>query len=373
MNSQGKLYTPLGLYVHVPFCAAPCAYCAFYKERPNQTSLERYVAAVCREIEQIDDTRCFDTIYFGGGTPGILPIFAIQKITETIHRKLQHCPQEWTVEIAPLTTSFDKLQCWYDAGVNRISMGIQSFQPELLKTLGRTQTPSMIQRAYEMVRQVGFRNVGLDLIFAVPGQTPQQLLKDLDEAVALHPEHLSTYCLTYEAETPMTQQYGNGADEVRDGGLYELICQVLPNHGFRQYEISNFSKPGFESLHNQNTWRMAEWIGVGPSASSQYHAQRYTHVADLTRWAQGVFENKPQETDVVQLTPDMLALDRILFGLRMNEGVSLENNPYAEKVREYVQQELTGLAAIQGQQLRLTPQGRLLCDAITREIFCRID
>ncbi|MDE6576094.1 MAG: radical SAM family heme chaperone HemW [Opitutales bacterium] len=375
MNSQGKLYTPLGLYVHVPFCAVPCAYCAFYKERPTKSSLERYITAICQEISQIDDSRAFDSIYFGGGTPGILPIFAIDQIADTIHQRLHQEPKEWTVEIAPSTISQEKLQHWYDAGVNRISMGIQSFQPEILRTLGRHQTPMAAREAYTMIRQVGFQNVGLDLIFAAPGQTRKQLIQDLTEAVVLRPEHISTYCLTYEAETPMTQQYGDGADEVRDSGLYELICETLPRCGFQQYEISNFAYPGFESLHNLSTWRMGEWIGVGPSASSQYCSRRYTNVADLARWAQGVFHYKPERTDIVELTPEMLALDRIIFGLRTTEGVYLENNVHAALVSDYARQELLprGFATLQQQQLRLTPKGRLLCDAIAREIFFRVN
>ncbi|MDR0740198.1 MAG: radical SAM family heme chaperone HemW [Puniceicoccales bacterium] len=370
MNRQEKVYTPLGLYVHVPFCATQCDYCAFYKEPPFRQNLEHYLRALLLEIQTIHDERTFDTIYFGGGTPGILPPKAIDQIAKILHSKMHKIPLEWTVEIAPNTVSIEKLQHWKAAGINRISMGIQSFNEAILHTLGRKQTSQQIFHAYELVRSVGFTNVGIDLIFSAPGQTSKQLLDDLSTAIALNPEHISTYCLTYEDDTILKNKLGNGSDENRDHDFYGMICEFLETNGYGQYEISNFCKGNYASAHNRNTWLMYEWIGVGPSASSQYHGLRYTNIASLNRWATGIENNAPERTDVIKLTKKTLAIDEIIFGLRMNKGVDMEKNIFRQEVAYLVDDLQTqGLLAKEKQHIRLTPQGRLLCDAIAKEFF----
>ncbi|MDR2812525.1 MAG: radical SAM family heme chaperone HemW [Puniceicoccales bacterium] len=370
MNRQEKVYTPLGLYVHVPFCATKCDYCAFYKERPSRQNLERYICALLREIQSIGDERTFDTVYFGGGTPGILLPRAIDQIAEILHTRMHKIPLEWTVEIAPNTVSVEKLQHWKAIGVNRISMGIQSFNETTLRTLGRQQTPRQIFHAYELVRSLDFTNVGIDLIFSAPGQTSEQLLNDLSLAIALDPEHISTYCLTYEDDTILKNKLGDGAEENRDRDFYETVCEFLEIHGYGQYEISNFCKKGYASLHNRNTWLMGEWIGVGPSASSQYRGLRYTNIASLDRWAREIENNAPERTDVIKLDKKILAIDEIIFGLRMNEGIDLGKNIFCQKISPFVDDlEAQGLLRRGEQRICLTGKGRLLCDAIAQEIF----
>jgi oxygen-independent coproporphyrinogen-3 oxidase len=370
MNRQEKVYTPLGLYVHVPFCATKCDYCAFYKERPSRQNLERYRRALLLEIQSIGDERAFDTVYFGGGTPGILPPIAIDQIAEILHSKMHKTPLEWTVEIAPNTVSVEKLQHWKTVGVNRISMGIQSFNETTLRTLGRQQTRQQIFHAYELVRSLAFTNVGIDLIFSAPDQTSEQLLGDLSLAIALDPEHISTYCLTYEDDTVLKNKLGDSAEESRDHDFYETACEFLETHGYGQYEISNFCKKGYASLHNRNTWLMGEWIGVGPSASSQYDGLRHTNIASLDRWASGIENNAPEWTDVIKLDKNILAIDEIIFGLRMNEGVDLGGNILRQKISPLVDDlEAQGLLRKEKQRIRLSGRGRLLCDAIAKEIF----
>lgn len=374
MNAQEKFYNPLGLYVHVPFCAIPCDYCAFYKVRPTRELMDRYVSALLKEIDAIEDNRAFDTIYFGGGTPGILPPPMIDTITDAIHKKLKKDPIEWTIELAPNTVSAEKLRHWKQAGVNRISMGVQSFQEKTLKALGRRQIPVQIFRAYDEIRNAGFTNIGLDLIFSAPGQTIQQLQADLEQAMQLQPEHISTYCLTYEGKTPLTEQYGDGANEEQDSDFYEYICDNLSKQGYQQYEISNFAKPGYESQHNLHTWQMAEWIGVGPAASSQYRGKRYTNIASLARWVEGIEKKQPQQTDTIFLNEKILAVDRLIFGLRMNTGVDLANHPYRETIVNYVKlPQVRDFFILQEDNLKLTDRGRLLCDALSRELFNLLD
>jgi oxygen-independent coproporphyrinogen-3 oxidase len=370
MNRQEKVYTPLGLYVHVPFCATQCDYCAFYKEPLSLPNLERYLHTLLLEIQSIHDKRTFDTIYFGGGTPGILSSKAIDQIAEILHSKMHKIPLEWTVEIAPSTVSVEKLRHWKAAGVNRISMGIQSFNEAILHTLGRKQTSRQIFHAYKLVRSVGFTNVGIDLIFSAPGQTSEQLLDDLSMAIALGPEHISTYCLTYEDDTVLRNKWGDSSDENRDHDFYGMVCEFLETHGYKQYEISNFCKTGYASVHNRNTWLMYEWIGVGPSASSQYRGLRYTNIASLNRWATGIENDDPERTDIIKLSPKTLAIDEIIFGLRMNEGVDLEKNIFRQEIVPLIDDlKIQGLLTEEKQRIRLTTRGRLLCDAIAKEIF----
>ncbi|MDR1907168.1 MAG: radical SAM family heme chaperone HemW [Puniceicoccales bacterium] len=367
---QEKVYTSLGLYVHVPFCATKCDYCAFYKEPPSLQNLGRYLHALLLEIQTIRDERAFDTIYFGGGTPGILQPKAIDQIAEILHSKMNKTPLEWTVEIAPNTVNAEKLQHWKAIGVNRISMGVQSFNGETLRTLGRKQTLQQIFRAYELIRSMGFINVGIDLIFSAPDQTHKQLLSDLSAAIALNPEHISTYCLTYEEDTVLKNKFGDGTEENRDYDFYEIICEFLEANGYGQYEISNFCKKGYHSIHNCNTWTMHEWIGIGPSASSQYHGLRYANIASLECWARGIENNHPERMDVIKLDKKMLAIDEIIFGLRMNKGVDMANNPHGTRLVSFFQDlQDEALLIREDSKIRLTRRGRLLCDAIAKEIF----
>ncbi|MDR1303313.1 MAG: radical SAM family heme chaperone HemW [Puniceicoccales bacterium] len=370
MHLQEQVYVPLGLYVHVPFCGIPCSYCAFYKERLTPTALERYTRCLCAEIRSIDDDRAFDTIYFGGGNPGVLGPEQIGQIAENIHQKLRQSPSEWTVECSPNTVSEAKLRAWKSAGVNRLSLGVQSFDERTLGALGRKQNPSQIFQAYELIRQMGYRNVNFDLIFSAPGQTAAQLLADLTTAIFLAPEHISTYCLTYEDGTPLSQKMGNGAEEGRDRDFYEMVCDFLGSRGYEQYEISNFCQRSYASVHNKNTWRMADWIGLGPSASSQYRGKRYSQISSVGRWAAGVENHSPEWSDIVNLDKKTLAIDKIIFGLRMNEGVDIARNPCGDQLKSLFQNlQNEALLIRDGPIIRLTRRGRLLCDAIAREIF----
>jgi oxygen-independent coproporphyrinogen-3 oxidase len=374
MNLQEEVSKPLGLYVHVPFCALPCDYCAFYKERPNRHLIERYLHALGLELERIHDDRCFDTIYFGGGTPGILTSAHVDQIAEYIHNKLRKTPKEWTVELSPHTVSEERLASWRAMGVNRISLGVQSFNAHTLSILGRKQDPQQIFRAYALIRKLGFNNVGFDLIFSAPGQTLSQVIEDLSTAIGLNPEHISTYCLTYEQSTPLIKRHGNKAEEDRDCDFYAAVWDFLKRHQYVQYEISNFCHQGYISLHNYNTWHMEDWIGIGPSASSQYRHQRYTNIASLVHWAEGMETQNLQYKDKITFNDSMLAADKIIFGLRMNEGVNLEGNLHKEKLGPFFQDlEKEGLLIHKGARIRLTVKGQLLCDAIAVNILSIIE
>lgn len=372
MKSQVKDNKFLGLYLHVPFCATPCEYCAFYKERPTKELINLYVDTVVKEILMIEDERCFNTIYFGGGTPGILQPQHFEKIVNAIHQVSNYIPDEWTVELAPVTVKKSLLHSLKIIGVNRISVGIQSFLPKTLAALGRKQTPEQSFMAFQLLRDAGFVNIGLDLIFSAPNQTESEILYDLETAVNLSPEHISTYCLTYEQNTILNKKYTNGSDETLDSKYYQLVCEFLKSNKYVQYEISNFSRYGqFASIHNMNTWKMQEWIGVGPSASSQYKNRRYTNVNSLLQWINGINSKRFNRYDEMDLSKADIELDEILFGIRMNAGVNIKNNIHIANITNLLHElQCNGLIKFDNYNLSLTPKGRLLCDAIENEIFC---
>jgi oxygen-independent coproporphyrinogen-3 oxidase len=318
---------PLGLYVHVPFCAHRCDYCAFYQEIPKKQDIELYLQGIAHSLKSLELTRSINTIYWGGGTPGILTTQDIYFIGKWIKNlPLYVSPSEWTVELSPITVKNERLSALRDIGINRISIGIQSFSEKTLQRLGRRQNPQYIGPAYDAIRQYGFQNVGLDLIFAVPDQTLEDWEEDLRKAIHLQPEHISTYNLTMEGDSKMnlSKKFGTTHFSIeKERKFYLSTVEILESSGYRQYEISNFCLPGYESRHNLHTWQMAEWIGIGPSASSQYNRRRYTQFPSLGRWAQALKVGKSSFTLEKILDDQILFEDSCLFGLRMKEGIDL--------------------------------------------------
>ncbi|MEC7287967.1 MAG: radical SAM family heme chaperone HemW, partial [Verrucomicrobiota bacterium] len=281
---------PIGLYCHVPFCASTCDFCAFYQEKPRRDDLDRYLSAMDLEFAQLPRNRVVDTVFWGGGTPGLLRAKDLGKLGRSLLKNLSKAPVEWTVEMAPSTVKSDKLEVLRELGVTRISMGVQSFDPNLLQSLGRLHSPRQVYTAWDRVKAAGFPQSNLDLMFALPGQSIKQWEADIREAVSLGPTHLSTYCLTFEEDTAIYVKLSEGKvsiDEEKELRFYERGWELLTELGYEQYEISNFAKPDAECRHNMNTWRMHEWIGCGPSAASQYNGERYQRPASLEEWYLG--------------------------------------------------------------------------------------
>jgi len=369
----------LGLYLHVPFCASTCDYCAFYQTEPTAEGVRGFLAGASREAELVAWDRPVDTVFWGGGTPGMLAPRALAELGEMVLRHSGGQPAEWSVELAPASVTPQRLAALKAVGVTRISMGVQSFQPGLLEALGRRHTRRQALQAYAAVRAAGFASVNIDLIFAIPGQTLDEWRADLDEAVRLAPDHLSTYCLTFEEDTALFVRLSEGRvcpDADQEAAYYTEAWERLGAAGYAQYEISNFAHPGHECIHNLNTWRMAEWIGLGPSAASQQAGWRGANVPDLARWQVDVGQGRRAGADRVQLTPRVLAEDSLIFGLRMNEGVDLPalraRHPEAPWERiGALGDRLTeeGLAVLEQGRLRLTLRGRLLADAVGGEIL----
>jgi oxygen-independent coproporphyrinogen-3 oxidase len=374
--------SPLGLYVHVPFCASTCDFCAFYQTTPTRAGVLGYLEAVRRERDLIVWRRPVDTVFWGGGTPGLLAPDDLRALGEIVLGACAGRPAEWTVELAPASVTEARLAVLKELGVTRISMGVQSFSPALLEALGRQHTREQVLRAYERVRAAGFASVNLDLMFALPGQDEAALVADLREAVSLAPDHLSTYCLTFEEDTKLWVKLSQGRvklDPEHEARLYVRAWDELAVAGYEQYEVSNFARPGHRCLHNLNTWRMHEWVGLGPSAAGQHAGWRGANPADLERWGAQVARGERMDEDRVALTPALLAEDSLVFGLRLNEGVDLA----ALRGRfpgldgwDQVEAGLTRLAesallerAPDGGTVRLTRSGRLLADAVGAELM----
>nr|WP_246462525.1 radical SAM family heme chaperone HemW [Pelagicoccus albus] len=366
------------MYLHVPFCSTSCDFCGFYQIQSDRKGILSYIDGVKRELELVDTgSRKLDTMFWGGGTPGLLPAKDMLTVGACITDTLGMPAEEWTVEMAPSSVKRDKLEALKEAGVTRISMGIQSLNERLLDALGRQHSLKQIHKAYELIREVGFKSVNVDLIFAIPTQSEQEWRQDVREAIGLQPDHLSTYCLTFEEDTALfikLQQGKVSIDPDREARFYTAIWEEAELGGFRQYEISNYAKPGHECLHNTNTWRMQEWIGIGPSASSQWNGSRHTNTPDLKEWLDGLERGERGLVDRVELSDGLLLEDSLIFGLRMNEGVDLrqlhhrfgrdvESLPLLRKLVE------EGKAVREGDRLALTPEGRMLADAVGEELL----
>ena len=378
---QEKAQAPLGVYLHVPFCATTCDFCAFYQTVPKGDAVRRYLDAVEAEAALINwDGRRAETAFWGGGTPGLLRPAEIEQLGRVMLVYAGGKPAEWTVELAPATVTPDRLTVLKDLGVTRISMGVQSFDEGLLDALGRQHTPAQVYRAYDLIRAQGFASVNLDLMFALPNQTEPQWHADLTEALRLAPDHLSTYCLTFEEDTALWVKLSQGKvklDVEKEAAFYRQTWAHLEAAGYPQYEVSNFARPGHQCRHNLNTWNMHEWVGLGPSGASQHGGWRSSNPPDLTRWHADIDAGRRATSDRVALTNELLAADSVIFGLRMNQGVSLPrlqkrfpSPQWAGVLDLWPRLLFEGLlnATPEG-RVSLTVRGRLIADAIGAEIL----
>jgi len=373
-------HSPLGLYVHVPFCASTCDFCAFYQTTPTRAGVVSYLETVGAELKLAALRKRVSTVFWGGGTPGLLAPEDLRTLGETVLAACGGQPAEWTVELAPASVTDARLAILKELGVTRVSLGVQSFSPELLDGLGRQHTREQVLKAYERVRAADFSSVNLDLMFALPGQDAAAWALDLETAIALAPDHLSTYCLTFEEDTKLWVKLSKGQvklDPEHEARLYERTWDTLAEAGYAQYEVSNFARPGHVCSHNLNTWRMHEWIGIGPSAAGQHDGVRGANTADLEKWAAGVARGERMTEDRVQLAPSLLVEDAMVFGLRLNEGVDVAalraRFPAAgwvelEEILARLQEQGLLERAVGGSVVRLTRRGRLLADAVGSEL-----
>jgi oxygen-independent coproporphyrinogen-3 oxidase len=356
------------LYVHTPFCAKICPYCAFYVHQGGAQAKRDFVAALRTEWQRAREEfpLVLETVYFGGGTPSILSADLFSKLSELIPQQARDDGlKEFTLEVNPATVTPEKAAAWREAGVNRISLGAQSFDAGMLKILGRQHEPEDIAETCALLRKHGFDNINIDLMFALPGQSETKWEETLKAAVACAPQHISAYALTYEEDTPFFERLQRGEwkqDEAREIAMFEQTRDVLGSAGLFDYEISNFAQAGFESRHNLAYWRGADFLGLGPSACSTIGGLRWRNVPDTKAYAGKIALGESVRGELENLDVATRTKERIMFGLRMREGVSRsEFGSDAGKLDELAAH---GLAFEAGGRVRLTARGKLVADSV---------
>lgn len=354
------------LYVHIPFCPKVCPYCSFYKEASDRNKTQAFVDAVLAEARAFSGAIQPETIFFGGGTPTALSTNLLRQLVAGLGEIFDlSALTEWTVEMNPATVSHEKARMLLDHGVNRVSMGVQSWDAAVLETLGRVHNAAQARRSYEILRESGFKRINLDLMFGVPGQGLEQWRTSIAETVALNPEHVSAYCLTYEEDTLYFERFRQGlyaTDEHRDAEFFETAVRDLAAGGYEAYEISNYAKPGEECRHNLAYWEGRDYLGLGPSAFSTVGNERWQNVADTTAYidrirATGRAGNAPEPLD-----SETRHAERVAFGLRTNRGLAREELGHRQTELSQLQQ--NGLIALINDRWKLTPQGRLVADSV---------
>lgn len=329
------------LYVHVPFCAHKCEYCAFYSAAPEGDLVGRYVAALIRELELVAADLKPRTVFFGGGTPSLLNLRQWEQILRAMERLGLLGAGEWTVECNPATVSADKARLLRDFGVNRISMGVQSLDERLLERLGRIHSREMVFKSYDILRTAGFDNVNLDLMFAIPGQTLAIWRETMRQTIALGSEHLSCYEVIYEEDTALYAQLQAGefdVDEELACVMYDALVETAGEHGFCQYEIANFardhSEPGAQRSpdgvpsracrHNINYWRGGSYHGLGPSAAGCVRGVRTKNWSNTRLYCEQLEKGRRAIESREELPLLRRAGETAAFGLRMNNGWPFE-------------------------------------------------
>ena len=340
------------LYVHVPFCAQKCAYCDFASFPNREDAWDAYFAAVREELRPWG--RNFATAFIGGGTPSLVPARYVADIAREIRAG------EFTIEANPGTLAPDKLRAYLGAGINRLSMGVQSFDDGLLGTIGRIHTADDAIRAYDMARDAGFRNINLDLMYALPGQSMDQWESTLARAISLGPEHISAYSLIIEEETPIARWAEPAPDELVLE-MQRYATRALADAGYGRYEISNYARPGFECAHNVVYWTRGEYVGVGCAAHSLVAGERFSNPASLDAYLKGA-----RRTEAATLGASDEAEETILLGTRMTRGVPLAAIPNRAAVDELIRM---GFAQIQEGRFCLTEHGLEVQNAVVLKLL----
>lgn len=384
-----------GLYLHTPFCFHKCHYCDFYSiTDANGDRQAAFINALLLEIQSADEQHPLrpKTLFVGGGTPTLIEASHWGRLLQYLHEaSILDRVTEFTVEANPETIDESLMHLLAQGGVNRISIGAQTFWPHHLKTLERWHEPENVARAVARIRQAGVNEINLDLIFAIPGQTLSELNADLDKALSLAPTHLSCYSLIYEPNTAMTQRLKAGEfqplDQELERDMYARVMAHLHEAGYEQYEISNWAKrpetvndshdpaqtpSPHRCQHNMNYWTHANWLGCGPSAASHFDGVRWKNEAHLGRYLAG--SPHPPIVEWEQLPADRRLGEQLMLGLRLNEGVArswLEANLTRSDPRHVEINELTdrGLLEQTKKYLRLTKQGRFVADAVIARLL----
>ena len=368
------------IYIHFPFCVSKCPYCDFFSVvNDDKVIHKKYIDHLLTEIdiynEYIDDR--ISTLYFGGGTPGLMSEADLRRILSKFN---YDGDAEITVEVNPGAVSGEKLKDFFNAGINRLSIGAQSFIDRDLQILGRKHRSKDIYSTYSAARNSGFNNINLDLMTGIPGQTPASIMFNVGEIGKLEPEHVSAYILTYYNETPFGNMLDKGQiskyDDDLEIELFELGKEVLTRKGYKRYEISNFSKEGYVSRHNMNTWDFGSYIGFGASAHSFYGSKRWSNPCSTEEYYQQIKQLKDLTLETAETADDDLKKEYIMLGLRKLSGIDLKTykeyfnsdliKDFENKIKPFIN---NGSLKIEENKIRMTEKNLSIFNSIVSEII----
>ena len=380
----GDASKAIGAYVHVPFCFHKCHYCDFFSIVGKEDQQEAFVRRLIKELAFVGPTlQPLQSIFIGGGTPTLLSEKLLSEMLEAIQEHLPMLPNiEYSIEANPETVTARKAAILIANGINRVSIGAQSFDKELLAQLERWHEPKNVARSVALLKQAGMHNISLDLIYAIPTQTLDQMRKDIETAIALEPTHISCYALIYEPNTPLRTRLDNGTvsrvDHDVEADMFDTVPVLLAKNGYAQYEISNYAREGYKCKHNVMYWKNQNWWPFGPAAAGHVAGRRWKNAPRLKAYLNN--SALPEVEDVELLSEDLQAGESFMMGLRMLEGMDrawvdrlLAQSPKRWRDAVIEQQIGGGLLDWRGEKLILTQKGLHIADHVISELLMRGD
>ena len=385
----------IGLYIHIPFCKQKCSYCDFCSYANKESFIKRYIQCVLKEIIEVgnnnkidfengkDDLFLVKTIYIGGGTPSLIDSKYIVQIIEDIKLNFEIDEKaEITIEVNPGTVTEAKLKDYKECGINRLSIGLQSTKNELLKQIGRIHDYNKFLETYKLARKVGFKNINVDLMIGLPNQKIMDLKESLKEIIRLKPEHVSVYSLIVEEGTPIAQKIQRGEltlpNENEERNMYWYVKNTLELSGYNHYEISNFSKRGYESHHNMSCWNQCQYFGFGVGAHSYRDITRYSNITDINEYIKNIQKGNLSKNRIIHEIQKESDTEKeyMLLGLRKIEGVKINDfkakfvkNPIYLFRNELKKLSDENLIAVDTNTIRLTPKGIDLANLVWEEFI----
>lgn len=370
----------IGIYVHIPFCKKKCDYCDFISYCGKNDFIEKYVDSVKKEIEHVKIKSEITTIYIGGGTPSYIDSKFIVQILEKIKEKNVAQDTEITIEVNPGTVTQEKLQDYIDCGINRISIGLQTTNDELLKQIGRIHNYEQFLETYKLAKKVGFKNINVDLMLGLPNQRIIDLKESLENVLKLAPKHISVYSLIVEEGTPIANKIENGKlklpDDELERNMYWYVKNTLELNGYKHYEISNFAKKGYESKHNINCWNQMEYVGIGTAAHSYRDITRYSNTEDIKEYINNVQKGEFEKNRIIHEIQKEEDSEKefMLLGLRKIDGIKISEfkNKFGDNPIYLYRNELKKLSdekliIIQDDNIRLSNKGIDLANLVWEE------
>lgn len=383
----------IGLYIHIPFCKQKCYYCDFTSYANKEELVERYIKCLKKEILQyanenkimsehgLEERYVIKTIYIGGGTPSAIDEMYIINVLDTIKDNFKMRDNvEITIEVNPGTVNKDKLESYRECGINRLSIGLQAVQDDILKCIGRIHTYKDFENTYEYAREVGFDNINVDLMINLPNQTLDDVKESVKTILSLKPEHISVYSLILEPNTKMYELINSKtltiASDETERQMYWYVKDTLERHKYNQYEISNFTKSGFESKHNMDCWNQKEYIGVGASASSFMENKRYSNISELEKYIENIEKGTPNKNLVLEefLDEESKMDEFMMLGLRKIDGVDIKEferifqiNPIMKYCKKLDKLNREGLIEIDENNIKLSNKGIDLANLVWEE------